>query len=165
MPIHNSSARLTDDQEKIFRTQIWSYFALHAAQRMQSFQFYITLETALVGGAILLAKSDGSHQCWIAVIGAVVSLLSFVFWKLDGRTRLLIKNAELALNYLDDQHNLPNVNSRPHPLRLFKNDEVANSPTSHIWNIRLSYSNCFNIVFAIFGIGGAGFALTLALLV
>lgn len=126
---------------------------------MQSFQYYITLETALVGGAIVLAKSDGDHRHWMTLLSTVIALLSFVFWKLDDRTRTLIKNAESALRYLDDQHNLPNVNGQPNPIQLFEIDNVDNASTTSIWNINLSYSKCFNIVFGIFGFGGAAFVL------
>ncbi|MBR8272572.1 hypothetical protein KDX15_01905 [Burkholderia cenocepacia] len=150
----NPASYLSEDQEKTFRAQSWSYFSLHSAQRMQSFQFYITLETALIGGAIVIAKSDGNHQHWMTLLSAMVSLLSFIFWKLDGRTRKLIKNAESALRFLDGQHNLPNINAQPHPVFLFKIDGVDNSSVKSIWNINLSYSKCFNIIFGVFGFGG-----------
>ena len=163
--IQNTNTRLPEDEEKTFRAQAWAYFSLHAAQRMQSFQFYITLVTALVGGAIVLMKSDGASHMWLALIYAIASLLSFVFWKLDCRTRLLIKNAEAALKYLDYQYNLSDVDGLPHPLRLFDKDEVmaGHSSAGNIWNSELSYSKCFNLVFAIFGYGGAALAVKFVL--
>lgn len=159
MQSNHSSASLSEDQDKLFRTQSWSYFSLHSAQRMQSFQFYITLETALIGGGIVLAKSDGDHHSWTIILSAVISLLSFIFWKLDTRTRTLIKNSERALAYLDAQQFLPNINGKTNPLRLFEIDQIDNSTTTNIWNVNLSYSKCFNTIFCIFGFGGIIFSL------
>ncbi|MEM5372618.1 hypothetical protein V4C53_42305 [Paraburkholderia azotifigens] len=156
--------QLTDEQEKIFRTQAWNYFALHAAQRMQGFQYCITLITALIGGAIVLLKSEGTRYPWLAVVFAISSAVSFLFWKLDCRTRQLIKNAELALKFLDNMHCPANAVTLPLELKLFdRDDAITNeSNTGHIWNSKLSYSKCFNFVFAIFGYGG--FIAALALL-
>jgi hypothetical protein len=160
------SRHLTDQQENTFRTQAWNYFALHAAQRMQSFQYYVTFVTALIGGAIVLLKSDGNHYNWLAVICAISSAISFLFWKLDCRTRQLIKNAETALKYLDARHNLPGAGAFPNELRLFDRDDASKNSIaeSNIWNSKLSYSKCFNFVFAIFGYGGAALALVFSLI-
>jgi hypothetical protein len=161
-----TTARLTEDAEKIFRTQVWGYFSMHAAQRMQSFQFYVTLVTALVGAAIVLMKSNGTGHMWLALTFAITSLLSFIFWKLDCRTRLLIKNAETALKYLDHQHNLSDVDGLPNPLRLFDKDEAmaGYSSVGNVWNSKLSYSKCFNLIFAIFGYGSMALALRFLIL-
>lgn len=164
MSLDSASVRLTDDQEKIFRTQAWSYFSLHAAQRMQSFQFYITLETALIGGAIVLAKSEESHQYLLALIGVAIAFVSFVFSKLDGRTRVLVKNAEAALKYLDDQHNFPELDGQPHPLRLFERDGFIDTPSHRNLKINISYTKCFSLVFWIFAISGAALALKLTII-
>jgi hypothetical protein len=156
--------QLSEEQEKTFRTQAWNYFALHAGQRMQGFQYYVTLVTALIGGAIVLLKSDNGHYHWIAVVFAMCSAVSFLFWKLDCRTRQLIKNAELALKYLDARHALPDAGTFPHELRLFDRDDFSTitKARNSIWTSKLSYSKCFNFVFAIFGYGGV--ALTIVFL-
>ncbi len=163
--IENTNTGLTEDAEKIFRTQAWQYFSLHSAQRMQSFQFYITLVTALIGGAIVLLKSDNASRMWLALVFAIASLQSFVFWKLDCRTRQLIKNAEAAMKYLDYQYNLPDVDALPHPLRLFDKDDVmtGRSYAGSILTGKLSYSRCFNVVFAVFGYGSAVLAIKFVL--
>ncbi|WP_322046082.1 hypothetical protein [Paraburkholderia sp. J67] len=150
---------LTEEQEKTFRAQAWSYFALHAGQRMQTFQFYVTLITALVGGAIVLAKEDFG-RIGLEAIGAVITLMSYVFWKLDCRIRTLIKNAEGALKFLDHFHALPVVNGAPHPLDMFARDDALRQRRTGLMKFvsgDLSYSNCFNLVYVTFGCGGAIF--------
>ncbi|WP_186204777.1 hypothetical protein [Burkholderia gladioli] len=150
---------LSEEEEKIFRAQAWAYFALHATQRMQTFQFYVTLITALVGGAIVLAKGNFGRGA-LEAVGAAVALTSYVFWKLDCRIRFLIKNAEGALKFLDRSRASFCVHGDPHPLDLFSRDDALRK--RRIGLVRfvagdLSYSDCFNLVYAIFGYGGVIF--------
>ncbi|WP_143756745.1 hypothetical protein [Caballeronia glebae] len=126
---------------------------------MQTFQFYVTLITALVGGAIVLAKGDFGKG-GLEGVGSVIALMSYVFWKLDCRIRLLIKNAEGALKFLDRSHELPSIDSAPHPLDLFARDDALRGRRIGLLGFvagDLSYSNCFNLVYAIFGCGGVLF--------
>lgn len=150
---------LSEEQEKTYRAQAWSYFSVHAGQRMQTFQFYVTLITALVGGAIVLAKGDYG-KIGLGAVGSAIALMSYVFWKLDCRTRLLIKNAEGALKFLDRFHALPPMDGAPHPLDLFSRDDALRRQRVGLLRLvagDLSYSNCFNLVYAIFGCGGVFF--------
>jgi hypothetical protein len=94
-------------------------------------------------------------------IRIVACFFSFVFWKLDQRTRQLIKHAEIALSFLDSQYDLPDLNGMPHPLRLFSREGVVTSTlrgfpltTGHF-----SYARCFRWVFFMFSI--VGVALTI----
>jgi hypothetical protein len=149
-------AQVTSDQlEQTFRKYAWDYFAVHAAQRLAAFQFFITLATAIVGGYIALVGTGG--QKWMALLGLLLSTLAFVFYKLDCRTKELIKNAESALSYLDSQHHLPDVDLLPSPLRLVDRDRVACAGTQlkGVFKKRYSYSRCFAIIFLTFGALGA----------
>src|ERR1700743_2881425 len=103
-------------EEKYFRTYAWSYFSLHATQRLQAFQFFITLITALIAGFAAFAKSDLYR--WLSVICFLVSFLSFIFWKLECRTKELVKNGEEALKYLDRLHLLNKINDDLHYLQI-----------------------------------------------
>jgi len=93
---------------------------------------------------------------WLSLLGFLLSFLSFVFWKLDCRTRNLIKNAEEALKALDAQHGLPRQGTVPHSLELFARDaHVSDSkPKWPLTTGHFSYSRCFEWVFIAFGIGG-----------
>ena len=128
------SSQSTFNLDDTFREYDWNYFELHADQRLKAFQFFISLSTALVGGFLLLFRFGQGHK-WAAVLGLLLALFSFVFWKLDRRTRMLVHNAEEALKYLDALHNLPDVDGAP-------------------WRGYFSYSRCFKYVFVTFAILG-----------
>jgi hypothetical protein len=143
------------EKDQLFRKYAWDYFAVHAAQRLTTFQFYITLCTALVGGyLVLIANKDTRSIAW--VIGVLLMLLSHVFYKLDVRTRELIKNAERALDRLDAAQNLPEEpDGSPNRLRVIAVDDFAcASAKKQILFGRYSYSKCFRVVFVCFGIIG-----------
>jgi Ca2+/Na+ antiporter len=143
--------------DEIFRNYAWGYFALHADHRLKAFQFFITLSTAIVGGFLLLFRYGQSHK-WMAVLGFLLAFLAFVFWKLDIRTRTLVKNSEEALRFLDSQHNFPDVEGAPHPLRMFSRDDHFTTLAARfpIVSGHFSYTRCFKYVFVVFGIIGIG---------
>ena len=127
----------------------------HAEQRLKVFQFFIALATAIVGGSLLLFRYD-QGQKWMAVLGFLLTFLSFVFWKLDVRTRTLVKNGEEALKFLDARHQLPTVDGAPHPLALFTRDDhfTSQAKRSSLFLGHFSYSRCFRYLFVAFaGIG------------
>ena len=142
-------------EENDFRNYAWLYFSLHATQRLQSFQFFVTLVTALIAGFAALTKLDSIYK-WLSTIWFFISFLSFVFWKLECRTKELVKNGEEALKYLDRLHQLGDINGAPHCLRIFDRDEFITRGRKKfpLFTGHFSYSRCFNFVFASFGIGG-----------
>lgn len=137
------------DLEAVFRKYAWDYFSVHAAQRLTGFQFYITLATALVGGYLVLIADEDTRRLAF-VVGLLLVFLSFVFFKLDQRTARLIKNAEQALNSLDELYLLPDGDDGlPHVFRLFARDDAkrkAETKRGLLLN-RHSYTTCFRAVF------------------
>ena len=140
-------------RDEIFRGYAWSYFSQHATQRMSAFHFYILLSSALIGGFALSYKNAGIQK-WMSIFGALLSFFSFVFWKLDERTKALVKNGENAIKFLDAQHNLPDMEGLPHPLRLFSREEAECEqlkPQSFMRGyFKFSYARCFRWVFGMF---------------
>jgi hypothetical protein len=134
--------------DEMFRDYAWGYFEVHAEQRLKAFQFFISIATALIGAFVVLVRY-GSATKWMAGIGILLAFLAFVFWKLDCRTRRLVKNAEKALKFLDGQHNLPDIDGAPHPLRIFTRDDHFTKKASRypLWSGHFSYSRCFEWVF------------------
>lgn len=131
-----------------FRDYAWNYFALHAGQRLRTFEVDSHPSQ-------LLCKMQADHPSrWVSLLGFFLSFLSFVFCKLDCRTRNLVKNAEEALK--DAQHGLPRQGIVPHPLELFARDEhVSDSkPKWPLTTGHSSYSRCLEWVFIPWGIGG-----------
>jgi len=141
--------------DETFRDYAWNYFELHAEQRLKAFQFYISLSTAVIAGFLLLLRYGQAHK-WVALLGLLLAFLSFVFWKLDIRTKGLVKNAEEALKFLDAQHALADIGELPHPLRIFARDDKLNKAKDHkaIWSGHFTYSRCFGWVFTMFAIAG-----------
>lgn len=145
----------TKSLEEPFRKYAWDYFALHADHRLRAFHFYILLSTTVLGGFGLLLRNGELHK-WMSGIGLLLVFLSFVFWKLDNRTRQLIKLGEEALKYLDGEYKLPLEGGKPHPLCLFQR-EAAESAMLRLWPLwfgHFSYARCFRWMFAMFSVVG-----------
>ena len=140
------------DLDEIYRENAWRHFRIHADQRLKMFQFYITVSTALLGGGILLFRTSPNDVA-IGLLGFLASFFSFVFWKLEARTRILVKNAEDAIKYLDESVELPQVNDEPNPLKLFTRDDFRNARDSSL--VRFSYHRCFVFVFVVVACLGA----------
>ena len=152
-----SSVDHNDILERIFRDNAWKYFHLHASQRLRLFQFYIAISTAISGALVLAATSSDISALVSAFLASLLSLFSFLFWKLDLRTRTLVKNAEEAIKLLDSRHNLSDIDGDPNPLMLFQRDDFilqGRSKNSPPISRRYSYSRCFEWVFRI--VGGTG---------
>lgn len=140
------------------RQYAWDYFQLHAEQRLKTFEFYIVIATVLLSGYVISLKEDNLIHIGI-VIGILLIVLSFVFWKLDVRNKQLIKNAEQALKTIEDELISESNGDVPHNFKLFHYDDFKikkeRQRTRYLfWNKHFSYSNCFNIMFVVFAILG-----------
>lgn len=142
--------------EEHLRTQAWNYFEVHAAQRLTTFRFYLVLSTATTAAIFVTFQRDYR----VPSVGIVLSLLlvffAFVFWKLEGRNRELVRLAEEALKFFEEEANLPDEGGKPHRAKLFSREasvtrdkEQARSPKVHF-----SYSTCFKAVFVTFAATG-----------
>ena len=146
-----------DAIENIFREYALRYFQIHADQRMRVFQFYIAISTALLGVGAFMIKQEQSQEI-LVFAGLFMAFVSFIFWKLDVRVKGLIKNAEVALKFLDDRHELPDFDGGPNPLKLFARDDFLidkrKSEDGFLKLDHFSYGRCFNWVFAVVGVLG-----------
>lgn len=125
---------------------VWRYFELHAQQRMTVFNFYIAITGLLAAGIGFTLQQGEKFAFFTSVMGVFIFFISFIFWKLDQRVSILIKNAEFALQELETQ--FANAN-----LRVISKDgsyNMLNSGIQSIW----TYGKCFRISFAIVGISG-----------
>ena len=143
------------DIQDMFRESAWRHFTIHAEQRLKVFQFYITISTALLGVGVLLIRT-GQNAIALVLLSFLASFFSFVFWKLEVRTRILVKNAEDAIKYLEVSCDLPDVDGQPNPLKIFTRDDFRTQKST--WRTvpsHFSYHKCFVLVFAVMGILGA----------
>lgn len=156
--IENFDEQQISDQRQYF----WNYFQLHASQRLTTFKFYITISTIISTGYVATVAVSVIPTLAI-LLGFTLSLLSFIFWKLDSRNKQLIKNAEEALKYLERlpcfSNSIPTNKNVASVLKIFTYEEeqtnrMRKNKSFWSWRNVYSYSECFNMVFAIFGFLG-----------
>jgi hypothetical protein len=83
-----------DEATKQARDHAWDWFALHATQRMQAFNFFLVVAAFFVAAYGSLLEKHPVAASGIALIGA---WLAVWFNRLDYRTRELLKAGETAL--------------------------------------------------------------------
>lgn len=146
------------DKEELLeqREYAWKYFSLHAEQRLKTFHFFIML-SAIISGAIFTISKDMPNISLASPICYLLSFLAFIFWKLDQRNKELIKHGELALKEIEEH--VKQKYEIMKEIYLFSNEiEITNNknkfPKAPLIYSHMSYSDCFNLVFFIFGFGG-----------
>ena len=142
-------------KEQIFRTYAWAYFSFHADQRMKTFNFFLVVAGLLAGGVVTLMRDSGNP--WIiAPLGLALSILCFLFWRLDQRNRVLVRNGEAAVKFLDSQHVLPTSDGAPHVLHIFEHDDFKRKGQSRspFREAYFSYSKVISYVYALFAFLG-----------
>src|SRR5262245_5052251 len=112
---------MTDED---LRKQAWDFFQLQAGQRLTTFNFYIALSSLIAGGLAASFKVGSDIQYIGPLLGVLLILFSFTFWKLDSRNRELIRSAETALKYFEDKAPLADDNNKPHVAKRFKREEA-----------------------------------------
>ena len=83
-----------DELNKEARDHAWNWFALHAAQRMQSFNFFLIATAFLVAAYASILDKRPTAAIGVALLGAWLAVL---FNRLDRRTRQLVNAGESAL--------------------------------------------------------------------
>jgi hypothetical protein len=150
------------EERKEARSYAWGYFALHADQRMKLFNFFLILSGLLLG-AFPAVRGMVPGTKVVGLLPLLLVLAAFTFWRLDKRTRHLVKNAEAALRFLDQQWAVESLpDGAPHYLRLFERDDyLVDQAEKRFLGRRLlpiSYSENFRIAYLM--VGSVGVALT-----
>jgi hypothetical protein len=146
-----------DNREPFLRKQAWDYFSTHSSQRMSIFNFYISISSVTATTYAASWKNDSNLQSARGLLAFLLCLFAFVFWKLDQRNRALIKGAERVLKHYeasDDSELVAKVFSLEEIETNAKRSRVKGWRWLQIWNWTLSYSHCFNFVFAVFALVG-----------
>jgi len=155
------SRRLMDQ-----RQCAWDYFQLHAAQRMALFNFFVLISAILTAGMGSALRKNGAYECVGLALAVSLLLVSFAFWKLDQRVRFLVKHAEGILKMVEATQAEDGANSAE--LALFaeeerKTIELKRQSGRCPFRCHLSYSQCFGVVYIIFGgLGLLGFILAVS---
>jgi hypothetical protein len=80
--------------EKQAREHAWNWFALHATQRMQAFNFFVVAAAFLIAAYAFILEE---HPAAAAVLALVGAWLTFWVNRLDARSRQLVDAGEDAL--------------------------------------------------------------------
>lgn len=148
------------------RKHAWDYFALHAQQRLATFNFFLIFSSVLLGALVTTFQKEFRVPFVAVPIGLFLVLLAFIFWKLDSRNKQLVKNAEDGLRSLEEKWKSQSEHEHPRYAVFLRDaayvERARGRATWRPWKMHLSYSDCFNIVYvvvALAGILGVGVAL------
>lgn len=158
MTARTHSPTTDDTQDSFLRKQAWDYFNTHAAQRLTIFNFYIALSSATATGFLASFKAGSNLEPARPLLAALLCFFAFVFWKLDQRTKALIKNAENTLKHFErsDANHLHAKVFLHEEMRTEEHwEEIKGWAWLMVWRWPLSYSDCFNLVYALFFLIGA----------
>jgi len=147
---------MTDEE---LRKQAWDFFQMQAGQRLTTFNFYIAICSLLSTGLVATLKTDIGLSYLGIVFGLLLILFSFIFWKLDQRNGDLIRGAEESLKFFESRSSLKDEANIPHVAKRFSREDFDTSKKKRLhswrfWRNYYSYSQCFRLVFFIFGCGG-----------
>ena len=130
---------------------LWRYFALHAQQRISIFNFFVVLSgviSAAIGGAL---EANRPLTTFVVILGLLLPLLSFVFWRLDQRNSDLVKISERALRRSEES-------CLPDYARIFVRETLAGTNAApaedRFTQTRWTFRRSFNLVFIVMGATG-----------
>lgn len=92
---------VNDDDDHVAVEHAWSWFELHANQRLQMFNFWL-ISVAFLAAAYVTALT-ASHEPLACVVAVLGFALSVCFHRLERRTRGLVRIGEAALEELEER--------------------------------------------------------------
>ncbi|RNC84580.1 MAG: hypothetical protein ED557_06265 [Balneola sp.] len=146
---------MTDDQRKELRDYAWNYFMVHANQRMSLLRFFLIVTSIFFAVYIGLKNSENSSFN-AGLVPLVQSIITFIFWRLERRTRELIKVGEDSLKKLDDEIESKVKSGFKQHYKLFESDDLLRKNRNkfiHQVFWFTSYSNALNILYLLIWIG------------
>ena len=108
------------------REHAWNWFALHATQRMQAFNFFVVATAFLIAAYASLLDKEPAAAAVLAIVGA---WLAFWFNRLEARSRQLVDAGEDALRV--SQARLANLADNQSLMILDAVDELAPGASSY----------------------------------
>ena len=136
------------------REHAWRYFELHANQRISIFNYFLVVSGAIAAGLATTLQGTPRFASLGILLGGLLVLVSFVFWKLDQRSSFLIKLAEASLAEVEGVFPVSSAclfRVEPH------NTDTVSAQSSW-WHRHWTYGKAFRfvyIVMAVFGVSGS----------
>lgn len=139
------------ETEKAYE-MLWNYFSFHSNQRITVMNFYIVLESAMVGGFMAVYGNNVSNiSVFEIVIGIAMCFFSFVFYCLDLRIKHMIKMSESALIEIEKAQQ----GFSPEMLIFsLEKEETRKQREKNKLLILLSYSKLFGLIYLFFAVIG-----------
>jgi amino acid permease len=97
----------------------WKYFQLHAQQRLLCFNFFVVFSSLMTTGLVATFKEKYEAHFIGFVIGLILSLISFIFYKIDQRNKFLIKHGENVIKEIEDKYKFENEYNDTNKLKIF----------------------------------------------
>lgn len=148
---------MSENAEDTALNHATKHFEIHAAQRLTAFNFFIVISGAILAAIAASIQKPEEFALPGAALGVLLAILSAIFWKLDRRTRFLIKHSESAIKKYEAKHLDPEF-------RVFSNEECETEDhrKSHKFSKRMfSYSEVFGLLFLGSGLLGMAGAIVL----
>lgn len=128
----------------------WRYFELHAQQRITVFNFFLAISGLVSAGVGVCLQQGTKFSVLASLLGVFLSLVSFIFWKLDQGVSEMIKVAESAICQVESAVAGGNMS-------IFTKDRQ--SPSTNGLRAVWTYGRCFRVSFLTVGIIGLIFAI------
>ncbi|MDX2002484.1 MAG: hypothetical protein SFW35_08625 [Chitinophagales bacterium] len=137
------------------RKYLWEFFSYHASQRLNTFNFYLILSGAVITG---IFTADAKEQSVVSLIlSLILSLISFIFQKLDSRNKRFIKLSEKGLMDIEDRIDYGEFSDIANDIKIITSIEQYTKKE----NVYFTYSKCFTIIFGVFFLLGIFYALSI----
>lgn len=88
-------------KKKDFADILWKYFELHSNQRIQMMNFYLVAISLFFTGLITLMSSEKDMEVYEIGICIAIIFVTWIFYNLDKRTKLMIKRCEDSIKSLE----------------------------------------------------------------
>ena len=125
----------------------WRYFQLHSQQRMTVFNFYLVICGLTAAGIGFSFQQGENYKYMASLLGIFLTFTSVIFFKLDQRVSLLIKNSESALVSIESTFHVETC-------KVFTKDSIDNTSSNSIFSV-WTYGKCLRYSFFIMGYSGA----------
>jgi hypothetical protein len=139
----------TASSEEAARKYAWEWFSYHASQRQTVFRFFLILVGAIIGGYLAVLKSPDPKHLYL--FGAALTVLSFLFWRLDVRSRTLINLAEAYLR-VDEARLAQALNNDD--IRISWNAHTARDSNSWLISLIYTFKQIYRTIFVLCGAVG-----------
>jgi hypothetical protein len=152
----------TDDALRMEETRkyILEDWKLKADQRLRTFNFFLLVYGVITAGLLTFIKD--SKYPWIAAPGGLwLAVISYVFWRIDCRSRMMLVNSEEIFRKLEER--------LPSDYRVFSRDKSQCDSAKSVrpvsgWIFPVTLYESFRLLFLAFALGGICLAVAAVLI-